>query len=72
MEAINVIFGLSALLGLVLLVATLAIPGGVLFAPLPILLFLFGLSGLLAGDADRTVRPHGGVVEDPSWWRHGS
>jgi hypothetical protein len=72
MEAIDMIFGLSALLGLALFVATLPVPGGVLFAPLPIGLFLFGLSGLLADGSDRTVRPRGGVVEDRSGWRHGS
>ena len=66
------VFGISAILGLVLFVALLPVPGGVLFAPLPLLLFLFGLTGLLARSEERTVRPHGGVVDDPSGWRNGS
>jgi hypothetical protein len=66
------VFGISVILGLVLFVALLPVPGGVLFAPLPLLLLLFGLTGLSSGDGSRTVRQHGGVVDDPSGWRHGS
>jgi hypothetical protein len=64
-------FALLALVGLVLFVATLPIPGGVLFAPLPLGLFLFGLTGLFAGAEDNTVRQRGGVVQDPRRWRNG-
>ena len=66
------VFGISAILGLVLFVALLPVPGGVLLAPLPLLLFLFGLTGLLTRTEERAVRPHGGVVADPSGWRNGS
>jgi hypothetical protein len=66
------VFGISALLGLVLFVALVPVPGGVLFAPLPLLLFLFGLTGLLTRSEERAVRPHGGVVDEPSGWRDGS
>jgi hypothetical protein len=64
-------FALLALMGLVLFVATLPIPGGVLFAPLPLGLFLFGLTGLFAEAEDNTVRQRGGVVQDPQGWRNG-
>jgi hypothetical protein len=67
-----VLFGLIALLGLFLFVATLPVPGGVLFAPLPLGLFLFGLAGVFAGAEDTTVRQRGGVVDDPRRWRNGS
>ena len=66
------VFGISAILGLVLFVALLPVPGGVLFAPLPLLLLLFGLTGLLARSEERDMRPRGGVVADPSGWRNGS
>jgi hypothetical protein len=64
-------FALLALMGLVLLVTTSPIPGGVLFAPLPLGLFLVGLTGLLAGAEDNTVPQGGGVVQDPRRWRNG-
>jgi hypothetical protein len=65
-------FAVSAALGLALFVALLPVPGGVLFAPLPLLLFLFGLTGLFTQGEDRTVRQHGGVVDTPGGWRHGA
>ena len=65
-------FGLTALLGLVLTVVLLSVPGGVLFAPLTFALFLFGLAGVLLGSEDRTVRQRGGVVKNPERWRGGS
>jgi hypothetical protein len=65
-------FAVSAALGLALFVALLPVPGGVLFAPLPLLLFLFGLTGLFTQGEDRAVPQHGGVVDTPSGWRHGS
>jgi hypothetical protein len=65
-------FAVSAVLGLVLFVALVPVPGGVLFAPLPLLLFLFGLTGLLVRGEDHTARQYGGVVDDPSGWRNGS
>jgi hypothetical protein len=65
-------FGLIALVGLALFVATLPVPGGVLFAPLPLGLFLFGLAGVFVGSDDRSVRQRGGVVENPRRWRDGS
>jgi hypothetical protein len=71
-EEIKMMFGITALLGLVLLVALLPVPGGVLFAPLPLGLFLFGLTGVFAAGDQRTVRQRGGVVDDPSGWRNGS
>jgi hypothetical protein len=66
------LYGLSAVLGLFTFVALLPVPGGVLLAPLPLLLFLFGLTGLMLGAEDRTVRQRGGVVRDPDKWRNGS
>jgi hypothetical protein len=66
------LYGLSAVLGLVMFVALLPIPGGVLLAPLPLLLFLFGLTGLMTGAENRTVPQRGGVVRNPDGWRNGS
>jgi hypothetical protein len=51
--------------------ALLAVPGGVLFAPFPLGLFLLALVGVLGGLEDRTVRQHDPVL-DPRRWRNGS
>jgi hypothetical protein len=64
--------GVIALLGLVLSVAVLLIPGGVLFALFLFGLFLFGLAGVFVGTEDATVRQRGGVLDDPRRWRNGS
>jgi hypothetical protein len=63
--------GAVAILGLALTVALLPVPGGVLFAPLPFLLFLAGLVGVFVGQEDRTVRQHNPAM-NPRRWRDGS
>jgi hypothetical protein len=71
-EEIEMMYGLIALLGLALFLALLPISGGVLWAPLPLGVFLFALAGVFAAAEDRTVGQRGGVVEDARRWRNGS
>jgi hypothetical protein len=62
---------LVAVLALVLTVALLPVPGGVLFAPFAFGLFLLSLVGVLGGLRDRKVRQHHPML-DPTRWRNGS
>jgi hypothetical protein len=60
-----------AVVALLLTVATLAVPGGVLFTPFLFGLFLLALVGVLGRLEDRTVRQHDPAL-DPRRWRNGS
>jgi hypothetical protein len=62
---------LVAVLSLALTLALLLLPGGVLFAPFSLGLFLLALTGVLGGVEDRTVRQHDPAMT-PRSWREGS
>ena len=49
----------------------LLVPGGVLFDPFSLGLFLLALTGVLGGVEDRTVRQHDPAMT-PRSWREGS
>jgi hypothetical protein len=62
---------LVAVLSLALTLALLLVPGGVLFAPFSLGLFLLALTGVLGGVRDRTVCQHDPAMT-PRSWRDGS
>ena len=61
---------LVAVASLMLTVALLPVPGGVLFAMFTFGLFLLAMGGVFAGLEDRTVRQHDTSV-NPRGWRDG-
>jgi len=62
---------LIAVGSLVVLVALLIAPGGVLLAPFVFGVFLLALAGVLGGLNDHTVRQHNPKM-NPRGWRNGS
>jgi hypothetical protein len=62
---------LVAIVSLLLTVALLPVPGGVIFAPFTFGLFLLSLVGVLSGLDDRRVRQRNPRV-DPTRWRGNS
>jgi hypothetical protein len=62
--------GVVALLSLALIVGSLIVLGGALFAPFLLGLFLLALVGVIGGLEDRTVRQRDPSM-DPRRWRDG-
>ena len=62
---------LIAVVSLLLTVALLPVPGGVIFAPFTFGLFLLSLVGVVRGVDDRSVRQRNPRV-DPTRWRGNS
>ena len=60
-----------AVASLLLTVALLPVPGGVLFAMFTFGMFLLAMGGVFAGLEDRTVRQHEPPM-NPRGWRDGS
>jgi hypothetical protein len=60
-----------ATLSLLLTLALLPVPGGIILAIFPLGLFALALLGVLAGLEDRTVRQHDPSM-NPTAWRDGS
>jgi hypothetical protein len=58
---------LAAVLSLVLSIALLLVPGGVLFLPLSLGGFLLALAGVFSGVTDRTVHQHEPAMTPRSW-----
>jgi hypothetical protein len=67
----RVLSAFGAIASLLLTVALLPVPGGVLFAMFSFGVFLLALGGVFAGLEDRTVRQRETSM-DPRGWRGGS